>query len=79
MKAFASIAQPALSPKMLNAETKELTAFGIAVRIRRDDLRSDPPTADHTIRPIIDGTINSRTPMRAPDSRRSSVTNARTN
>lgn len=37
MKAFAGIAQAALSPKALDVKTKELVALGIAVAVRCDD------------------------------------------
>jgi AhpD family alkylhydroperoxidase len=37
MKAFSGIAQTALSPKALDAKTKELIALGIGIAIRCDD------------------------------------------
>jgi AhpD family alkylhydroperoxidase len=37
MKAFANIAQSALTPKALDRKTKELIAVGISVAIRCDD------------------------------------------
>jgi AhpD family alkylhydroperoxidase len=37
MKAFSGIAQAALAPKALDANTKELIALGIAVAVRCDD------------------------------------------
>jgi AhpD family alkylhydroperoxidase len=37
MKAFASIAQSALTPKALDRKTKELIAVGISVAVRCDD------------------------------------------
>ena len=37
MKAFAAIAQSALTPKALDTKTKELIALGISVAVRCDD------------------------------------------
>jgi AhpD family alkylhydroperoxidase len=37
MKAFAGLAQAALTPKALDGKTKELIALGIAVALRCDD------------------------------------------
>jgi AhpD family alkylhydroperoxidase len=37
MKGFSAIAQAALSPKALDAKTKELLALGISVAVRCDD------------------------------------------